>query len=95
MANGSPTAAALIGRDVVDVAGRRLGRVAAVIHRAHSSDVLVEGRRWLRHHSHRFALDDMEPLPDGRLLVNAARAAWVWRAAQDAGARRIGGVERQ
>ena len=93
MVNGSPTAAALIGRAVVDVSGHRLGRVVAVIHRAHSTDVLVEGRRWLRHHSHRFALDEMELLPDGRLLVHPQRPDPVWRAGQDPGTRRIAGVE--
>jgi hypothetical protein len=95
MANGSRTAAVLIGRIVVDIAGRRLGRVAAVIHRAHSTDVLVEGRRWLHHRSYRYVLDDMEPLPDGRLLVHPERPALVWGAGQDTGTRRIAGVERQ
>ena len=95
MVNGSRTAAVLIGRAVVAVSGRRLGRVVAVIHRADSTDVLVEGRRWLHHHSHRFALDDMEPLPDGRLLVHPERPAVVWGAGQDAAGRRIAGAERQ
>jgi hypothetical protein len=95
MTNGSRTAAVLIGRTVVDIRGHRLGRVSAVIHRAHSTDVLVDGRRWLHHRSYRYALDDMEPLPDGRLLVHPERPAVVWGAGQDAGARRIAGVERQ
>jgi uncharacterized protein YrrD len=95
MVNGSPAAAALIGRAVVDVSGHRLGRVVAVIHRAHSTDVLVEGRRWLHHHSHRFALNDMEPLPDGRLLVHPDRPATLWGTGQEGGTRRMAGIEGQ
>jgi hypothetical protein len=95
MARLSEVAAALIGCEVVDADGRRLGRTVAVIHRAHGSDVLVEGRRWLRHRSYRFALDDIIPLADGRLLVSPEHPAAVRRIRQRVGADRVAGGEQR
>lgn len=73
MAKPTAVAAALIGCDVLDAEHRRLGRVVAVIHRADGTDVLVEGRRWLRHRGHRFELDELTQLADGRLVVHPRR----------------------
>jgi len=49
----------LFGSRVVDRAGRRLGRVIAVVHRGDGCDVLVERRRWLGHTVRRLDLDDL------------------------------------
>lgn len=51
--------AALFGCAIVNDAGRRLGRVIALIHRADGCDVLVERRRWVGHASRRLDLADL------------------------------------
>jgi hypothetical protein len=51
--------AALFGCAVVNDAGRRLGRVIALIHRGDGCDVLVDRRRWLRHNVLRLDLEDL------------------------------------
>lgn len=51
--------AALFGCAIVNDAGRRLGRVIALIHRGDGCDVLVERRRFLRHTALRLDLDDL------------------------------------
>ena len=56
----------LLGCRVIDVGGRRLGRVIAVIHKAHGADVLIEGRRWFfQRHSRRVELDDIVLMAPG------------------------------
>jgi hypothetical protein len=59
MDDGEFDPAAVFGSVVVNDAGRRLGRVIALIHRADGCDVLIERRHWLRHVALRLDLDDL------------------------------------
>ncbi len=74
----------LFGGQVVDGAGRAIGRVTALIHRADGCDVLVERRRWLRHVVVRVDLDDLVAEAPARYRVLRAprsssgpRDGWV------------------
>ena len=87
MASQSRVAVTLVGCVAVDAEGRRLGRVIAVIHRARGVDVLIEGRRWLRRRSFRFALEDVTQAADGVLHVSLAHAAGAPVASDDVGGR--------
>lgn len=60
-------AAALFGVCVVSSSDEVLGRISAVIHRRHGCAVLVERRRWLRIRVVRIDLDELVPMPGGRL----------------------------
>lgn len=72
MVSRTSVAAAFIGRTVTDARGRRIGRVVAIVHKTHGIDALVDGRRWLVHHSHRFDVDDLVCADDGTLVVASA-----------------------
>jgi ribosomal 30S subunit maturation factor RimM len=57
--------ARLFGCEVLDGAGRRVGRVSALVHHGDGCDVLIERRHWLRHRVVRVDLDDLVEA-DGR-----------------------------
>lgn len=75
MVSRTELGAALIGRTAVDSRRRRMGRVIAVIHKAHGADVLIEGRVWLRRRTYRFAVEAVTRLPGNRVLVDMHPAA--------------------
>ena len=91
MPSQSLAAAALIGCDVFDTEGRRLGRTIAVIHKAAGVDVLVEGRHWWRRRSYRFRLADVSPIAGGCLLASPRESAGRVRVEEDTGRRRVEG----
>jgi hypothetical protein len=72
MVRGTPVGDWVIGRDVFDGDGRRLGQVIAVIHKAQGADVLVEGRHWLKRRAYRFRLDELAVWTDRSLVVATA-----------------------
>lgn len=69
MARGTRFAASVIGREVLDQDGRRLGRIVAIIHKSAGVDVLVSGHRWLRRRTYRLEGDLLSMRDDGRLSV--------------------------
>ena len=60
----------LIGRKAVDAAGRRLGRVIAVIHGRDRTDVLIEGRGLVRRRSRRVAIEHVHVDARGRAVLS-------------------------
>ena len=70
MAGRTQLAAELLGRAAVDLRGRRLGRIIAVIHTARGADVLIEARAWFfRRTTVRCSLHSVSLLPSGVALV--------------------------
>ncbi len=61
----------LVGCEVIDHSGRRIGRVTALVHRGDGCDVLVERRQWLQHKVVRVDMDDLVQL-DGHRYVHRA-----------------------